>query len=257
MGGSATVAVGGGQGFAGSRASRLGYHRERAPKILDEDLIVSSQDVASADHNNIHIQFRVGGACRLHGRPKASFDPVALGRMTDPLRHRKADPETESVRSAQPSLNRHPLRMKAAARGRRDEVRSFRQAPDQACARTAHRERENGRLRGKALAAMGAASSDDLAATLRRHARTESMAALANELARLIRPFHGSSPVGSRAAALLSVSRPSRVNPDHVLQKRSAPEASAVSSRAYDRRTIQSQRRSAVRIEAAFNLTTP
>ena len=68
-----------------------------------------------------------------------------------------------------------------------------------ACAIAAHRAVLNGVLRREALAAMGAASSDDLAATLGRHAGTEAMPALANELARLIRPLHGSSPVAGRA----------------------------------------------------------
>jgi len=48
---------------------------------------------------------------------------------------------------------------------------------------------------------MGAASGNDLTATLGRHARAESMAALANELARLIRPLHGSSPVEKGSGA--------------------------------------------------------
>jgi hypothetical protein len=54
---------------------------------------------------------------------------------------------------------------------------------------------------------MGAASGNDLAATLGRHARTEAVAALANQLARLIRPLHGTSPVewGSGARWLAPV----------------------------------------------------
>src|SRR3712207_3283958 len=54
---------------------------------------------------------------------------------------------------------------------------------------------------------MGAASGNDLAATLGRHARTEAVAALANQLARLIRPLHGTSPVewGSGARRLAPV----------------------------------------------------
>ena len=45
--------------------------------------------------------------------------------------------------------------------------------------------------RGQALAAVGAARRDHLAAALGRHARPKAVAALANELARLIRPLHG------------------------------------------------------------------
>jgi hypothetical protein len=54
---------------------------------------------------------------------------------------------------------------------------------------------------------MGAASGNDLAATLGRHARTEAVAALANQLARLIRPLHGTSPIewGSGAVRLAPV----------------------------------------------------
>lgn len=54
---------------------------------------------------------------------------------------------------------------------------------------------------------MGAASGNDLAAALGRHARTEAVAALADQLARLIRPLHGSSPVewGSGARRLAPV----------------------------------------------------
>jgi len=48
---------------------------------------------------------------------------------------------------------------------------------------------------------MGAASSNDLAAALGRHARTEAVAALANQLARLIRPLHGTSPVDRGSGA--------------------------------------------------------
>lgn len=46
-------------------------------------------------------------------------------------------------------------------------------------------------LCGKRLAALGALGSKHFAATHRRHARTETMAAFANQFARLIRTFHG------------------------------------------------------------------
>ena len=45
----------------------------------------------------------------------------------------------------------------------------------------------------QALAAFGAAGSDDFPATHFRHARAETVAALALQPARLIGPFHGSS----------------------------------------------------------------
>src|SRR3954452_20907822 len=50
-------------------------------------------------------------------------------------------------------------------------------------------------LGGQALGAVGAPGCEHLATALRLHAGTETMPALANELARLIGPLHGSSPV--------------------------------------------------------------
>jgi hypothetical protein len=126
--------------------------------------------------------------------PEPPLDAVALGRMTDPFCDGQPEPKSE-IRLSQAALHGHPFRMKAAAGGRRDEVRSFPQPPDGTCARLAHRDVQIAALRRQALAAMSAASGNHLTATLCRHARTEAMAALANELARLIRPLHGSSPV--------------------------------------------------------------
>lgn len=92
---------------------------------------------------------------------------------------------------------------------------------------------------------MGAASGNDLAAALGRHARTEAVAALANQLARLIRPLHGTSPVerGSGARRLAPVWLGKGIAPETVSKKRSAPTKSAVSLRAYDGIEGQSQRR--------------
>src|SRR5215211_9074550 len=67
----------------------------------------------------------------------------------------------------------------------------------------------------QALAAMSTTGGDDLAAALRRHARAKAMAALAHELARLIRPLHGSSPVASRtrrAAARIQRGQPQKLS---------------------------------------------
>jgi len=50
----------------------------------------------------------------------------------------------------------------------------------------------------KALAATGAARGNDFPTADRRHAGAEAMAALANDLAGLIRPFHRSSPRATR-----------------------------------------------------------
>ena len=107
-----------------------------------------------------------------------------------------------AMSSRQAPLHRHPLRMKAAARGRRQEVRSFGQPPRpwngrRLRAPVAHSRREC--LRGQALAAMRPARGDDLAAALRRHAGAKAMPALADELARLIGPLHGSSPAARQA----------------------------------------------------------
>jgi hypothetical protein len=167
---------------------------ERAPKIVYQQLVVSRQDVAPSDDHDVRSDIAALDTSLLTHRPKAPFDPVPFGGVPDSLRHRQSDAQTPA-RVSQTALHRHPLRMKAAARGRRDEVRSFRQPPDRTCARLAHRAAQNAPLRRQALAAVSAASGDDLAAALGRHARTETMAALANELARLIRPLHGSSPV--------------------------------------------------------------
>src|SRR5690606_24306039 len=79
------------------------------------------------------------------GRAEPTLDPVALSRMADPLGNGQADPKARiraaGLRRRAPArLDRHPLRMKAAARGRRDEVGSFGQTPDgHMCARVAHR----------------------------------------------------------------------------------------------------------------------
>lgn len=51
----------------------------------------------------------------------------------------------------------------------------------------------HGRSGRKPLAAFGTAASEDLTAVLRREAGAETVAALADELARLIGPFHGRS----------------------------------------------------------------
>src|SRR3569623_1359047 len=48
-----------------------------------------------------------------------------------------------------------------------------------------------GRSGGEFLAAMGAAAGQDLAATRSRHTRTEAVAALAHDFARLIGALHG------------------------------------------------------------------
>ena len=64
------------------------------------------------------------------GVPQPTLDPVALGGVADPLGDRRPTRRPRPIALAQTSLDRHPLRMKAAARGRRDEVRSFRQTPD-------------------------------------------------------------------------------------------------------------------------------
>ncbi|MCC2650612.1 MAG: hypothetical protein K0Q60_767 [Microvirga sp.] len=103
---------------------------------------------------------------------------------------------------------------------------------------------------------MGAASGNDLAATLGRHTRTEAVAALANQLARLIRPLHGTSPVewGSGARRLAPVWL-GGVSPETVSKKRSAPKKSAVSLRAYEGMEGQSQRRFGLRAAIRLLLT--
>ena len=91
---------------------------------------------------------------------------------------------------------------------RRSLARFVRRA-DRSCATLAHRAGLAPRSGRQALAAVGAASSDDLAATLGRHAGTEAMAALANELARLIRPLHVTSPVRDRRRGAIGGAFPS------------------------------------------------
>ena len=167
---------------------------KRTPKIVDQQVIVSGQDVAPTDDDDIRVNIEEIDASLLADRPESPLDPIALGGVPDPFGDGQSEAKP-AICLSETGLHRHPLRMKAAARGRRDEVRSFRQAPDRTCARLAHRAAQDAALRRQALAAVSATSSDDLAAALGRHARTEAMAALANELARLIRPLHGTSPV--------------------------------------------------------------
>ena len=62
-------------------------------------------------------------------------------------------------------------------------------------------------LRREALAAAGAAGGDDVAAADRLHARPETMAALADELAWLIGSFHCRSPLATRLLARRFCSR--------------------------------------------------
>ena len=123
-------------GFHRPGARRPRYDRERAAKILHERLVVSSQDVAPPDHHHIHVGRRVLGGCHLYRRPEAALDPVALGRIADLLGHRQPVSQAEAVAvvpgAAQPTLHGHPLRTKAAARGRRKKVRSLRQPSDHA-----------------------------------------------------------------------------------------------------------------------------
>jgi len=69
-----------------------------------------------------------------------------------------------------------------------------------------------GRIAGsgrKPLASTGTAGGENLTATLRRHARTETVAVLADEFARLIGPFHVSSPADLRELGpLVGAARP-------------------------------------------------
>src|SRR3954465_12164821 len=99
-------------------------------------------------------------------------------------------------------------------------------------------------LGGQALAAVGAPGCEHLAAALRLHAGTETVPALANELARLIGPLHGSSPVarGRHARGLAApltncgaktISAPGKGAPSH--------------GAAYGGRSCQSQRSDAPR----------
>src|SRR5918993_4697677 len=83
-------------------------------------------------------------------------------------------------------------RPEAAARNSRRLVRRPGAAPSTG---RAHGSRILGILGGQAFAAVGAPGREHLAAALRLHAGTETMPALANELARLIGPLHGLSPV--------------------------------------------------------------
>jgi len=121
------------------------------------------------------------------------------------------EPETEagtSVRVPKTPLRGHPLGVEATSLGRRQEVGSFLEPLDRR-----HRWFDPGRYhlprgadaRGvragedqasgrQALAAMGATARDDLAAAGGGHARTETVTALTDELARLVGSLHGSEP---------------------------------------------------------------
>ena len=78
-------------------------------------------------------------ACVKRGGAQAPLDPVALDGVADPLRDREAEAQSGRISLPQSALNRHPLGMETAARGRRDEFCSFRQAPDVFGAWAAHR----------------------------------------------------------------------------------------------------------------------
>jgi hypothetical protein len=69
---------------------------------------------------------------------QAPLDPVPLRCMAYLLRDRQAKAEPQPVCAANAALHRHALGMKAAARGRRKEVRSFRQPPEFRGAWSAH-----------------------------------------------------------------------------------------------------------------------
>ena len=94
---------------------------------------------------------------------------------------------------------------------------------------------------------MSSAGRDDLAAILRRHSRPKAVAALAHELAGLIGPLHGSSPVsitGASRRACIGRGTPH----EHCHEKTiSARGRSAVSRGAYDGREPRSQRCSPAR----------
>jgi hypothetical protein len=82
-----------------------------------------------------------------------------------------------------------------------------------------HRSRANAaRLSGaEAFAAAGAASGNDLAAALGRHAGAKTVTALPHELARLIGPFHGSDLRWSRRnAGWCRVPPPGLVSPAYL-----------------------------------------
>jgi hypothetical protein len=111
-------------------AFRPGDCPQRAPKIVDEQVEIGGEDIASSDDDHIRIDIRVIPARRGNGSPESALDPVAFGGVADPLRDREAETQAKTGTRAQSSLDRHPLGMKAAARGRRDEVRSFRQTPE-------------------------------------------------------------------------------------------------------------------------------
>jgi hypothetical protein len=234
MGGPASVADRRRWGRAGlfhrPVAPRFRHRGERTAKIRDEGVIVSRQNVAPPDHHHVHIRRRVLHGRFLNSRPKAALDPAALGSVADLLRHRQPVAKTQMVAvsavTAQAALHRHPFGMKAAARSRRKEFPSFLQPSNHARAGAA--DPAQGGSGGQAPAPMSSASRNDLTATFRRHSRAKAVTALAHELAGLIGPLHGSSPVsitGASGARESDGEHPGNI----VTKKRSAPAGGALS----------------------------
>ena len=187
--------------FDSCRPSRLRHHAERAPQIFDEKRKGSAQARATSDHDHIGAALAMVNCGRLDRVAQASADAIALGRVSDLLRDGQSEAQAGHVVPEAP-LHRHPLRMEAAARSRRQEFGSFGQPPRpwngrRLRAPVAHSRREC--LRGEPLAALRPARGDDLAAALGGHAGAKAVPALADELARLIGPLHGSSPAARQA----------------------------------------------------------
>ena len=82
--------------LCGGRAFRPGNCPQRAPKIVDEQIEIGGQDIASSNDDDIRIEIRVILACRGNGGPEPALDPVAFGGVADPLRNREAEAQAEA-----------------------------------------------------------------------------------------------------------------------------------------------------------------
>ena len=224
---------------------------ERAPKILYEDLVVSSQVVAPADDHDVDIRPPRGPGCRRHAAAVLSRRLMRLRSVVCPtflvtVRPRR---RPRSVPFAQP----HPGPSSAPYES--GGPRPPRQSPDVssgarfflwASAGTAQPALRPIRLRRSRPPARRAAMTLS-AAPSSRCAPESRGGACARSSPGSDAPLHGSSLVGSRGSGAARRRRPSGLNgvsPETVSKKRSAPQKSAVSLRAYDGTDGQSQRRS-------------
>jgi len=212
--------------------------------IGDKYGIIGGKDIPPTDNHHIHVDFFVPDSSFCDSIAQTTLDPVTFGGVSDTFGYRQSVTQAGKtfifLGRAESALHAHTLRMEAAASGRRDKVRSFRQAPDGRPVGSAHQGGPYRTLSRKTLAAPCATGCNDLAAALCRHACTISVATLANELAGLICPFHGliSGRIGADYGRTPRLRRKNRLE----CQKSAAPREERCLKKAYGGRDKESQR---------------